>query len=162
MQKQLDQLLRELVHIPKSEPLGMARFSERERGEKLGTRSFVSDWCRFGLHNPSPYIGMRSQGFYHLGGRRGHHAFNQARPTALTQPRMPQINFISTNYNSWHFIPGMKRTTRKLPNSVILSYHQTNITLSQEKYYTPNHPKHHQWHTFLLCHTLYHLIIRSV
>ena len=170
MRKQSYQLLKEYPRTNKRLPelfnkftsqnpnlqrqLGLVRERERERGEKLGTRSLVSDWCVI-LASLLGFPPLRWPP-YPSG------LTNKARPTAPTWPRRPQINFISTNHNSQHFIPGMGCATRKLPNDVILSHHRTNIKLSQEKYDITNHPKHHKWHTFPLCHTIYHLIIRSV
>jgi len=140
----------------------MSRFSE---GERKGIRNYlycfllVSFIC---LPNPSLYRYGRP-GFpplrwplWPLG------LTNEARSTTPTQPRTPQINFISTNHKLQHFILVMGRATKKFPISVILSHHRTNITRSQESYDAPNHPEHHQWYTFPLCHTIYHLIIRSV
>jgi len=175
MWKRSDQLLKEYprtnktatrvvnnIYVLKSEPLEMARFSERER--RWIRNCFNCFWlvCLIGLPTSSLYNYGRP-GFPPLRWPRWPSGLtNKARPTAPTRPRRPQINFISTDHNSQHFILGMGRATRKLPNSVILSYHQTNITLSQERYDTSNHTEHHQWHTFPLCHTIYHLIICSV
>ena len=134
--------------MPKPKSLEMAKFSEREM---RGIRNYFNCfWLVYLIcvPNSSLYSYGRS-GFPPLRWPPWPSGLNyKTRHTTPTQPRMPQINFISTIYNSQHFIPGMGGVTSKVPNSIILSHHQTNILLSQEKYDTPNHPKHHQWHTF--------------
>ena len=126
----------------------MARFSKRVR---IGIRNYlnVCDWC-VKLASPTPpYIDMGGQGFHHLGGCCGRQALIIRSGLQLPLGHVGhRLTFIFTNHNSQHFILGMGRASRKLPNSVILSHHHTNMTLSQEKYDIPNHPKHHQWHTF--------------
>ena len=139
MRKRSDRLLKEYlrtnktatsivnnIHVPKPEPLEMARFSERER--RGITNYFNCFWlgCLIGIHNTSLY--SYGIGYPPLRWPLWPSGFNyKARPTAPTRPRRPQINFFSTNYNSQHFIPGMGRATRKLPNSVILSHKKSTI-----------------------------------
>ena len=117
------------IHVPKPEPLEMARFSEREKRE---IRNCINCfWLVFliGLPNSSLYS-YGGPGFPPLRWPPWPSSLtNKARPTAPTGPRKPRISFISINHNSRHFIPGMERATRKLPDNVILSYHQTNIVL---------------------------------
>ena len=130
--EQIKRLLESLIISTSQNPnlqrwLGLVR----EKGEESGTVSTVSDWCILLASLTPPYIGMGRPRFPPLGWPPWPLGLtNKAQPIVPTRPRKPHIKFISTNHNFRHFISGMGRATRKLSNRVILSYHQTNITVS--------------------------------